>query len=355
MQPEQTSIPRQQIKRKGRRGLRPVQRHFGPGQRLGQGAMGLHRQRHPIRQDALGRMGGAIGQIGLGLARQPHRRQRRQRQRRQSDRHLLPEGRHRGGAGARNLGRVQREQRFAHGALGRGHTGQRRGQGQRLGRRGAGQRVGQARRLHRKALLAGQPRQAQRALPAGHGHFLGGCGKDLTRHAAACHHLGPTHHDMPRAIPDLGGGQRVPIGAMVQRADQTLQRRRALREIEPPCRRGPICPEMQAAGREILRLPRGGAAFQRGQQIGEAVQRGFKAARVQRQRRITGQNGKAALQQNVAFIHAGGDQMPGDAMLHLAFQQRPDRGIQPGMARQGAIVKIDTAPRGPRQRRRRNQ
>ncbi len=49
---------------------------------------------------------------------------------------------------------------------------------------------------------------------------------------------------------------------------------------------------------------------------------------------------EAALFQDPALVDAALDEVPGHAMLALAVQQRPDRGVDPGVARQRAVVEV---------------
>ncbi|MNP55109.1 hypothetical protein D3C76_1497240 [compost metagenome] len=53
--------------------------------------------------------------------------------------------------------------------------------------------------------------------------------------------------------------------------------------------------------------------------------------------------------EDVALVHAALDHVPGDAVLRLLPDDRPDRGIQPGQLRQRAVMEIDRAALAPRQ------
>ena len=119
---------------------------------------------------------------------------------------------------------------------------------------------------------------------------------------------------------------------MVQRPHLPRHHFRRRHEIQPPERRWPVGPQIQAALRQILWHP-AQSAFQLRNQIGKAVNRRLETPGVQRQRGVLRVDIEQPLLKDIALIHSAADQMPGDPMPHLAVPQRPDRRVQSRIAR----------------------
>ena len=107
---------------------------------------------------------------------------------------------------------------------------------------------------------------------------------------------------------------------------------------------------MIAAQGEVLLHPTGRIRGQLLHHLVKAFHGGGKAAGVQAQRRIAGGHGHIAGNDDVAFVNSTLDEMPRDPVLLFTFDQRPDRGIQTRVARQGPIVEIDRPALGKRQK-----
>jgi hypothetical protein len=88
------------------------------------------------------------------------------------------------------------------------------------------------------------------------------------------------------------------------------------------------------------------ACGQRGDNLGEAVDGGIEAARVQGEGGVVFGDVDGAGGQDLALVDAVGHQVPGDGVARLARQQRPDRGIQACIAGQRAVVEVHSALRG---------
>ena len=129
---------------------------------------------------------------------------------------------------------------------------------------------------------------------------------------------------------------------MIQRPDQRQHCPGGLSQVDAGI--GALVAGEIAALLQVLRLRAHGAS-KTADQRRKTFQRCGIAFGVQRQGGFTGGDVEQRLCDDIAGVDAFVDQMPGDPVLHLAVEQRPDRRVQPGIARQGAVVKVHRTPR----------
>ena len=126
--------------------------------------------------------------------------------------------------------------------------------------------------------------------------------------------------------------------AVIQRPDQRQNGPSGLGQIDPRIR-ALIAGKIAALGQVLFAARR--IIGQGPDHAGKSLHRRGVAFRVQRQGGFARRNVKQRLFDDIALVNPTLDHVPGDPMPRLAVQKRPDRGVQSGIARQGAVVKID--------------
>ena len=127
---------------------------------------------------------------------------------------------------------------------------------------------------------------------------------------------------------------------MVQRPDQRQHRACGLGQVDPGV--GALVAGKVGPLGQIL-FARRRVIHQRLDDTGKCVHCCGIAFGIQRQGGFARGDVEQRLFDNVAFVNAALNHMPCDPVARFAVEQRPDRGIQPGIAWQGAVVEIDRA------------
>ena len=191
-----------------------------------------------------------------------------------------------------------------------------------------------------------QTRQLHGTCATGHGDAVFTCRQHRARIARARRLFRLMHQHAAPAGAEFRCAKRVPVGPVIERLDEPHDLRRRFREIQPPSPARPIGTGIDMATFRGLDRPFGLATLQQPRHLGERVDRLRITLGVQRQRGIFKTHLEPPLHQHIAFINTGGDPMPGDAMLGLTIQQRPDRRIQPRVLRQRPVMEIHRAHGG---------
>ena len=130
---------------------------------------------------------------------------------------------------------------------------------------------------------------------------------------------------------------------MIQRAHNAGQRLCRLIQPQDTARLGALGQAEIAALAQVLRAARGQARLQLLHQRGEAFDPGGIACGVERKGCVLRRNLNRMLDEDVPLIHPAVDQVPGYGVPGFARQKRPDRRVQPGVARQRAVMEIHCA------------
>ena len=135
---------------------------------------------------------------------------------------------------------------------------------------------------------------------------------------------------------------------VIKRAHQPQGRRHHPAPVDQRICRWPVGGEVASSGPTRLRTA-AQPASELLEQVGQAVDRGGEAQRVEAMRGRLRRNVEPALHENVARIDLGRHQMPCHGMPARPVEQRPDRRVAPRPVGQRSVVEVDCPAREPPQ------